>query len=94
MKNNSSQERRKIMLREDLFFKVRTVKVNPETPIITVQAILNQAGVLLKGRYEIDLTGVGTTIRFLATDLQWYIVKYSLDHIDEITKGVDELFKR
>lgn len=82
------------MLREDLFFKVRTVKVNPETPILAVKAILNQAGVLLEGRYEIDSTGVGTTIRFLATDVQWHIVKYSLDHINEITEGVDELFKR
>lgn len=77
----------------DMFYKKRVIKVKPETPMVSVMAILQQSGVILPGRWEIDYDD-GTIIRFLATDTQWILIGYLLDHKNEIEKGVQDNFKK
>ena len=82
------------MLKGDLFFTKRTLKVRTETSMMTIMAVLNQVGVLIDGRYEVTAVDDGTLIEFLATDLQWYLVGFSLDHKDDIEKGTEDILKK
>lgn len=81
-------------MNEDLFFKKRTLKVRTETSMVIIMAVLNQVGVLIEGRYEITSEDDGTLIEFLATDLQWYLVGFSLNHKDEIENGAEDILKK
>lgn len=68
------------------FFRKRTLKVKPETPLLHVFATLATLGVLIEGRYTIAFDSTGTTITYLATELQQKIINYLLDHMDEYAK--------
>lgn len=80
-------------------FKKRTIRVRPETNLMSVLTSLASAGVLVENRYKIEATSSGTTIEFLATDLQWTVIDMLLDRMDEfLTKamkesGLDKLFE-
>ena len=80
-------------MNENLFFKKRTVRVKEDTSMLVVMAILNQAGVMIDGRYELTRLSDGTKIVFLATDTQWYIIKMLLDNKGEIEDGAEDVFK-
>lgn len=82
------------MMNENLFFKKRTVKVKEDTSMLVVIAILNQAGVMIDGRYELTQFSDGTKIEFLATDTQWYIIKMLLDNKDKIENGAEDILKK
>lgn len=83
------------MFGKDMWRKTRKLKVKAETNMVVVMAILGQVGVLIDGWYDVESIKDGTLIKFLATDVQWTLITYSLDHIDEIEDGIpDELFKR
>ena len=72
-------------------FKKRTLKVNPETNLISAITSLASAGVLIENRYSIKATNDGTHITFLATDLQWEVIKMLLDNMDKfIEKAMKE----
>ena len=72
-------------------FKKRTLKVNPETNLISAITSLASAGVLIENRYSIKATNDGTYITFLATDLQWEVIKMLLDNMDKfIEKAMKE----
>lgn len=80
-------------------FKKRTLKVKPETNLMSVITSLASAGVLVENRYNMESTSEGTTIIFLATDLQWEVIKMLLDNMDQFLEramkesGLDNLLK-
>lgn len=80
-------------------FKKRTLKVKPETNLLSVITSLGSAGVMIEGRYNVEATSNGTMIEFLATDLQWEVIKMLLDRMDEFLEramkesGLDKLFE-
>lgn len=81
-------------------FKKRTLSVKPETNLLSVITCLVSAGVWIDGRYTIDVTSNGTKIEFLATDLQWEVIKMLIANMDKYLDdaiknyGLDEIFKK
>lgn len=80
-------------------FKKRTLRVKPETNLLSVLATLGSAGVMIEGRYHVNTSSEGTMIDFLATDLQWEVIKMLFDNMDNFMKkaieeyGLQDLFK-
>ena len=72
-------------------FKKRTLKVKPETNLVSVMTTLASAGVLIENRYKVEATNEGTIIEFLSTELQWEVIKMLLDKMDDfIDKAMKE----
>ena len=67
-------------------FKRRTLKVKPDTPLIPVTSILAASGVMIDGRYMMHSDDNGTTIVYLATNIQQHVIDALLDHIDEFSE--------
>lgn len=77
---------------KDLFVK-RTLSVKPETDLLKVMACLVSAGVWIEGRYTMEIKSNRTIIEFLATDLQWEVIKMLVGNMNKYLGHLDKAFE-